>query len=152
VHVRELPAGWLGKVHALDRGVAASSGAWILFTDADVHFAPGALSRAVAFAESRGIDHLAIAPELHARSLAQDVVSPAFASAYMIGTRAVDAERGSSRACVGVGAFNLVRREALDRTPGFSWLRLEVLDDVGLGLMLKNAGARSAFAIGLGGV
>jgi glycosyltransferase involved in cell wall biosynthesis len=150
VHVRELPAGWLGKVHALDRGTAAARGAWILYTDADVHFAPGALRRAVAYAEALRLDHVAVAPELVTSGLAQETVSVAFATAYMIGTRADQVGRPGSKAYAGVGAFNLVRRAALDRTPGFSWLRLEVLDDVGLGLMLRNAGARAAFAIGLG--
>jgi len=152
VHVRELPPGWLGKVHALDRGREAARGAWLLFTDADVHFAPGALRRAIAYAEARGIDHLAVAPDLIVSSFAQDVVTMAFATAYMIGTRADAVSRPGSSAYAGVGAFNLVRRAVLDRTPGFSWLRLEVLDDVGLGLMLKKAGGRAAFAIGLGEV
>lgn len=152
VHVSELPKGWLGKVNALELGLRASSGTWVLFTDADVHFAPGALSRAVAYVEARGLDHLAVAPELHAQSLAQEIVSAAFASAYMLGTHAIDVDRPGSKGFAGVGAFNLVRRAAFDRTPGFSWLRLEVLDDVGVGLMLKNAGGRSAFAIGLGSV
>jgi cellulose synthase/poly-beta-1,6-N-acetylglucosamine synthase-like glycosyltransferase len=149
VHVRELPPGWIGKVHALDRGTAASSGAWLLYTDADVHFAPDALRRAVAHVQAHGLDHLAVAPDLYAPGFLQDVVSAAFATAFMIGTRAVDVGRKGSKAYAGVGAFNLVRRNALDRTPGFSWLRLEVLDDVGLGLMLRNAGAKGAFAIGV---
>jgi len=48
IHVRTLPEGWLGKVHAMHRATEVASGAWILYTDADVHFAPGALRHAVA--------------------------------------------------------------------------------------------------------
>jgi glycosyltransferase involved in cell wall biosynthesis len=148
VHVTALPEGWLGKVHALHRGTQMATGSWLLFTDADVHFSAAALRRAIAFVEAAGVDHLAVAPDLHAKGVAQDIVSAAFATAFMIGTRAMDVGKPGSKAYAGVGAFNLVRRAAFDRTPGFEWLRLEVLDDVGLGLMLHNAGAKGAFAIG----
>jgi len=50
---------------------------------------------------------------------------------------------------VGAGAFNLVKKSTLDKTQGFQWLRMEVADDVGLGLMLKSAGAISAFAVSI---
>lgn len=149
VHVRTLPEGWLGKVHAMHRATGIASGDWILYTDADVHFAPGTLRRAVAHAIHARLDHLAIAPEIEPVDLAHDAVGAAFASSFLFGTRAVDVSRAGSSAFVGVGAFNLVRREALARTPGWEWLRLEVLDDVGLGFMMKRSGGRQAFAVGL---
>ena len=67
-HVRELPAGWLGKVHALERGVAHATGTWMLLTDADVRLAPGTLRRAIAWAGEQGYDHLAVFPHAVLRS------------------------------------------------------------------------------------
>jgi cellulose synthase/poly-beta-1,6-N-acetylglucosamine synthase-like glycosyltransferase len=64
VMVTELPAGWLGKNHALLLGARQSSGAWLLFTDADVVFDPTCLRRAVAYAEAQGLDHLTMSPRL----------------------------------------------------------------------------------------
>src|SRR5262249_27703403 len=64
VHVQTLPPGWLGKVHALREGLRLAKGEWILFSDADVHLAPSALQKAVALAEARGLDQLAVLPQL----------------------------------------------------------------------------------------
>lgn len=152
IHVDRLPEGWLGKVHALHVGTEAATGAWLLYTDADVHLGTGALRRAVGFALERGLDHFAVAPEVRVPGFWQEVATNAFATGFMLGTRAVDVERPGPTPFVGVGAFNLVRRAALDRTPGFAWLRMEVVDDIGLGMMLKHAGARASFALGLGEV
>jgi hypothetical protein len=148
LHVRELPAGWLGKVHALERGVAQAHGDWLLLIDADVHLEPGTLRRAVAYSVAHELDHLAVVPGMRSSSFLVDAAVSMFLRTFTVGTRAWAVGRPESNAYVGVGAFNLVRREAFDRTEGFAWLRLEVVDDMGLALMLKRHGARACLADG----
>lgn len=150
LHVTDLPAGWLGKVHALARGTEAARGEWILFTDADVHFAPGTLRRAVAFALERGVDHVAAIPDIWPSAPLVDAVTAMFLRTFPVVTRSWAIEDPASPAFIGIGAFNLVRREALERTAGFEWLRLEVGDDMGLGLLLKRSGAGSCLVSGAG--
>jgi glycosyltransferase involved in cell wall biosynthesis len=147
VHVEHLPEGWLGKVHALHLGTEKSSGEWILYTDADVHFRQGTLRRAVALALAREADHLCLMPEVRTGSFCLGVVMSAFKVLFAWTTRIADAGKPGSRAVVGAGAFNMVRRAALEKTEGFQWLRMEVGDDLGLGLMLSRSGAKSHFAI-----
>ena len=152
VHVRDLPSGWLGKVHALDLGVRHAQGEWLLFTDADVHFTRGALRKAIARCEAEALDHLAVLPEVRTHSLWEEIVLLAVGEMFVRITRAAHIGGPNPDAYTGIGAFNLVRRAALDRTEGFPWLRMEVVDDVGLGLLLRRAGARAGFAIGTGEV
>lgn len=47
-----MPEGWSGKQHACDRMGRAARGKWVLFTDADVRFEPGAITAAVSFARA----------------------------------------------------------------------------------------------------
>ena len=142
IHVQQLPEGWLGKVHALSLGAAKAGGSWLLFTDADVHMAPGTLRRAIAYAAHEGIDHLAAVPDMWPVSLPVDALVSLFFRTFGVAMRLWAVANPKSDAFIGVGAFNLVRREALDRSEGFSWLRMEVGDDAGLGMMLKESGAR----------
>jgi len=124
LHVRALPDGWLGKVHALERGVEVANGDWLLCTDADVHFADGTLRLAVSWAVKQQLDHLALAPLAVQRSFLLDIVVRTFGLLFLISTRAAGLNRSGSRGFAGVGAFNLVRRACFRRTPGFQWLRL----------------------------
>jgi len=150
IHVAELPAGWLGKVNALRQGLDASDGQWALFTDADVHVARGTLRTAVAHALDGGLDHLAAFPSVHQASLVVDAAVSAFVRQLVASMRPWAVRDARSRAFMGIGAFNLVRRAALDETEGFEWLRMEVGDDVGLGLVMKRAGKRSEVASAFG--
>ena len=139
IHVTELPAGWLGKVHALSRGLAVADGELVLLTDADVYYRPGTLRKAVAHFEARGLDHLAGLPGLWPSSAILDGLIAAFIRQLMTVVRPWKASDPSSPRFMGVGAFNLVRRAALQEAGGLQWLRMEVADDMAVGMMMKQA-------------
>ena len=63
--------------------------------------------------------------------------------------RGVNRDRYVHRA-VGIGAFNLVRAEAYRAIGGHEALKLEVVDDMMLGLLLRRAGFRQRVYSGLG--
>jgi len=146
VHITSLPAGWLGKVHALHSGVQRARGEWLLFSDADIHFAPNALRHALAYAMHEKADQLALLPRVCTRGFWLGLAIRSFGLLYLYSTRAAQAHRPDNSRFIGVGAFNLVRRCAYERTQGFEWLRLEAADDAALGMMLKQTGAVVRFA------
>ncbi len=150
VHIDHLPAGWLGKVHALHISTQKISGDWILFTDADVHFQPGILRKTVALCLEQQIDHLTIIPDVYPQSFWQDVALSTIGLMFLTSLKAADIGKTVSDSFAGIGAFNLVRKSVFDQTEGLAWLRMEVTDDLGLGLMLHRAGAKGCLVFGTG--
>ncbi len=147
VRVDTLPPGWLGKVHALEVGRRAAHHPWILFTDADVIFGPGTLRRALAAVAQRKLDHLAVIPQTESGSWLGTLAIAAFGSTFFIASGAALVGKPGSRAYAGIGAFNLVRADLLDAADGFGPIRCELADDFGLGLIVRDAGGRAAFAV-----
>ena len=150
LHVRTLPDGWLGKNHALQRGAEAATGELLLFTDADVMMAPGAVARAVGVLERDGLDHLAVAPRIRAGTAAATMTVAVFLALFSAVFRPWKARDPESRFHIGIGAFNLIRAEAYHSIGGHRTVALRPDDDVRLGRALKEEGFRQATAIGIG--
>jgi cellulose synthase/poly-beta-1,6-N-acetylglucosamine synthase-like glycosyltransferase len=148
ITVRSLPAGWLGKNHALALGAGRARGEWILFTDADVHLDPDALARGVSHARQRGLDHLAVAPRLLMRGVLLELFASGFALLFAQVTRPWRARRAGSRFHIGIGAFNLVRAGAYRAVGGHRTIRMRPDDDLRLGRILKEADFRQDLAFG----
>lgn len=143
VHVGELPAGWLGKNHALGRAAAQARGEFLLFTDADVVFAPDAPARALRHMQRQGLDHLAVYPEVPGGGFWEAAGVRFFGLLFFCLTRPWSVGNPRSRAHVGVGAFNLVRAAAYRRAGGHDALPMDVADDLKLAKVLKRSGARA---------
>ena len=147
VHVRELPAGWLGKPHALQQAYEASSGEWLLFTDADVRFRPDALRRAIALASARNLDHLTLMGDVEMVGFWERVLLTFFGLGFVIYTNPHSMPNPRSRSYAGVGAFQLIRRSAYEASGTHKRLAMEVVDDMKLGKLVKQSGFRSGAAI-----
>ena len=150
LRIDELPQEWIGKVHALSRGVAAATGEWLLVSDADVHIAPGGLRRAIAYCEAEQLDFLALVPEFRSTSFVVNVLWTVFMRTLGMLTDPASVRDSQSKVAMGSGAFMLARRSVFDRSPGYEHLRLDTTDDISLGVMMKRAGARCDFVNGYG--
>jgi glycosyltransferase involved in cell wall biosynthesis len=150
VHITELPKGWLGKVWAMQKGVELATGDWLLFSDGDLQISNGALKKAVALCEQDKIDLLSVLPVLLPVGIIVDAVLAALIRVLCFSVRVWAVPNPKSKAFLGIGAFDLVRRAAFERTPGFEWLKMEVSDDAAMGLMMKQSGARTETLNGRG--
>jgi glycosyltransferase involved in cell wall biosynthesis len=140
IHHTELPAGWLGKTHAMWSAANRATGEWLLFTDADVLFKPDSLRRALAYAESVPADHVVMFPRMIMKRPGEFMMIAFFHTMFMFGHRPWKVADPSTDDHMGVGAFNLVRRAVYESVGTYAALRMEVLDDMKLGKVVKKGG------------
>jgi len=148
IHICELPNGWLGKAHAMWTAAQQATGGWILFTDADVLFKPEVLRRALAYAESERADHVVVFPRMIMKRPGERMMIAFFQTLFTFGHRPWRVADPKTKDHMGVGAFNLVRRSVYDAVGTYRALRMEVLDDMKLGKVIKNAGFRQRNVFG----
>jgi glycosyltransferase involved in cell wall biosynthesis len=140
LHHRDLPPGWMGKTHAMWTAANAATGDWLLFTDADVLFKPDSVRRALAYAEAEKADHVVLFPQMIMKTPGEFMMIAFFQTMFVFGHRPWKVADPKSKDHMGVGAFNLIRRSAYDAVGTYAALRMEVLDDMKLGKVVKNAG------------
>ena len=151
------PEGWAGKVWAMSQGLAASAGeagettpgkttpgkttpAYVLFTDADISWAPGVLRDLVAAAERDDRALLSQMALLRAETAWERVIVPAFVYffAQLYPFRRVNDP--ASRTAAAAGGCMLIRKTALDK--GLAPIKNALIDDVALATLLKRDGNR----------
>jgi hypothetical protein len=152
IRVAELPAGWLGKTHAMamaaQDAIAWDRPEYLLFTDADILFRRDAVRRAVAQAQATQADHFVVLPTTIVKSLGEGMLLAFLQVMSLWAVRLWRVEDATAqRDAVGVGAFNLVRTAAYERLGGFAAAPMEILEDLELGRRVKRAGMRQRVAV-----
>ncbi|MFC1758678.1 glycosyltransferase [Planctomycetota bacterium] len=142
IHVDELPDGWLGKNNALQLGANAATGEFLIFTDADVIFDPTTLRRAITYAVEKKLDHLTATPHTIMPTALLNSFATTFTICFLTYFPPWQVRNQNSRTAIGIGAFNLVRRESYRQIGGHESIRMRPDDDVKLGKILKQSGCR----------
>jgi hopene-associated glycosyltransferase HpnB len=147
---RPTPPGWAGKVWAMHQGVrAAGDAGYILFTDADISYAPGVVAALVRAAEADDRGMVSQMALLRADTFWERLIVPAFVYffAQLYPFRRVN--RPGGRTAAAAGGCMLVRRSALEASGGLEHIRAARIDDVALGRLLKRPPAPARCWLGL---
>ena len=103
-------------------------------------FKPDVVRRALAYAEAESADHLVLFPRMTMKSPGERMMIAFFQTLFVFGHRPWKVADPKTKDHIGVGAFNLVRRQVYEAVGTYQALRFEVLDDMKLGKVIKNAG------------
>ncbi len=140
-----MPEGWVGKIWAMQSGVAAARAGdraptYLLFTDADVAHSPSNLRKLIANAEAERLDLVSLMVRLHCERPWEKLLIPAFVYFFQKLYPFPRINNPRSRTAGAAGGCMLVRADALERAGGIEVVRGEIIDDCALGKALKRGG------------
>jgi len=125
---RTLPSGWTGKLWAQQQGVEFCENAprppdYILFTDADIVYAPDALQVLAARANADGLVLTSLMAKLRCKSFAERMFVPAFIFFFQMLYPFAWANDPHNATAAAAGGCMLVRRETLRAAGGIEAIR-----------------------------
>ena len=140
---RPLPAGWSGKLWALDTGLnLAADSEFVLLTDADIAHPPDSARRLVDHALGSGSDLVSLMALLRTETASDRLLLPAFVYFFAKLYPFRLSNRPGSRTAAAAGGCILARREALRRAGGLGAISGAVIDDCALAAAVKRSGHR----------
>ncbi|SIS84000.1 glycosyltransferase [Alicyclobacillus vulcanalis] len=151
VAAEALPAGWTGKVWAMQNGLkhVPDDAEYILFTDADILHPPTSVTALVAAAERRNLDLVSLMVRLRAESAWEKLLIPAFvyffAKLYPFAWVADPRKKTAAAA----GGCVLVRRSKLPMPPGLTPIQHAMIDDCALAQLVADRGGRLWLGLGI---
>lgn len=143
-----LPAGWVGKVWALQHGLRFASGDWILGIDADTEPRPGMVAAVVRAAERHGYDVVSFSPTFADMRVSEQWLQPSMLLTLVYRVGAAGERNPAPSRVMANGQCFLARRDILLANGGYEAARGSWADDVTLARALAARGARVGFLDG----
>jgi hopene-associated glycosyltransferase HpnB len=139
------PPGWTGKLSAMRLGLAeveasATAPEFVLFTDADIAYAPHVLARLVEIARAKNSVLTSLMVKLRCESAAERWLAPAFVFFFQMLYPFAWVNDPHRTTAAAAGGCMLVRREALHAAGGLEAVRGALIDDCALGALMKGQG------------
>lgn len=147
-HIENLPAGWLGKNHALHHGAQHAKGELLLFADADVVMEPSVLKRSISYMQEHRLDHIVIGPDVRVHGALLKMMILSFLTSFMLFFMPWRAKYPKSKRFTGGGAFSLFGKQVYETVGTMKALATTVDDDLRLGERIKKSGFRQEFVAG----
>lgn len=146
--INELPAGWLGKAHALSVAAHQADGELLVFTDADVVWHPRLLWTVTEHMVRERLDLLSLWPKVVVASFWEGLLLPACGWLLLLWCRNRQPERVEQMPAFANGQLLAIRRAAYEQLGGFAAVRDELAEDVALARRAQAAGMRRYMGIG----
>jgi len=141
------PDDWVGKVWALEQGLHAARGEWVLGIDADVEPRPGLVAGVVAAARDAGYSVVSFSPRFAPQGVVEQLLQTALLVTLVYRGGTGGSERDPERLLANGQCF-LARRDVLLRHGGYAPARESFADDVTLARHLARRGERVGFLDG----
>jgi len=145
---RPLPAGWVGKVWALERGRGVARGEWLLGVDADIEPNAGFVAAVVTAARHHGFDIVSFSPRFAGMTAAEQWVQPALLATLVYRTGAAGGKGTTPDRLLANGQCFLARASVLAQSDGYAPARSSFSDDVTLARHYARLGYRVGFLDG----
>ena len=125
------------------------TGDWLLFTDADVVFRADALRRAMVYAERERADHVVLFPTMVMESVGERMMMAFFQSQFVFARTAVEGCRSQVTRCRWEWARSTsFAARSTNESVRTQRMRLEIVDDMRLGEVVKHEGLRQRAVFG----
>ncbi len=137
------PAGWSGKLWALEQGMSAVTTDRVLLLDADMGLAPGILAALSRKQREGGLALVSLMARLAMRTVPEKLLLPPFIYFFKLIYPFALANRPDSRVAAAAGGCILLERAMLQQIGGFAALKSALIDDCTLAKLVKQHGGRS---------
>lgn len=143
-----LPPGWTGKTWACHQLAAAATHDLLLFCDADVRLAPGAVPAIVAEAAKQNSAVFSVFPRQQTNSVGERLLVPLIDDVLLCFLPHDLLDAPVPAAATANGQLLMFHRHAYDRLGGHAAVRGAIVEDVRLALNTRRAGLRLGLALG----
>lgn len=134
------PAGWSGKLWALEQGLHEVNTPYVLLLDADIELAPGIVPTLLEKAQKESLSLVSLMAELPLQHFTERMLMPAFIYFFKLLYPFSSSNNPKSRVAAAAGGCILIETQALRKINAFTSIHGALIDDCTLATHVKKAG------------